>query len=169
MNLIKKINNTFKIKNTCFHSFSVIFSSMCSYFSAISWMILSKDLDRSRYVMNLRKWTTLLKLKNIFPQFFCHLQFYVLIFLCYIVNDIANIMMEYLTYLITILIVFETSLSEVILYLCLIWSHIKLQYLSTYQRWYLCLKKQICNEFKKMNDTSKIKNTCYQRVSVIFK
>ena len=91
-----------------------------------------------------------------------------LIFLCYIVNDIANIMMEYLTYLITILIVFETSLSEVILYLCLIWSHIKLQYLSTYQRWYLCLKKQICNEFKKMNDTFKIKNTCYQRVSVIF-
>ena len=103
-----------------------------------------------------------------FPQFFCHLQFYLLIFLCYIVNDIANIMMEYLTYLITILIVFETSLSEVILYLCLIWSHIKLQYLSTYQRWYLCLKKQICNEFKKMNDTFKIKNTCYQRVSVIF-
>ena len=29
---------------------------------------------------------------------------------------------------------FETSLSEVILYLCLIWSHIKLQYLSTYQK-----------------------------------
>ena len=99
-----------------------------------------------------------------FPQFFCHLQFYLLIFLCYIVNDIANIMMEYLTYLITILIVFETSLSEVILYLCLIWSHIKLQYLSTYQRWYLCLKKQICNEFKKMNDTFKIK----KHVSTVF-
>ena len=68
------------------------------------------------------------------PESFCHLQFYVLIFLCYIVDDIAIIIMEYLTYLITILIIFETSQSEVILYLCLFWSHIKLQYLSTYQK-----------------------------------
>ena len=61
------MNDTFKIKkHIYFHSSSVIFSSMCSYFSAMSWMILPKDLDRSRCVTNSRKWTTLLKLKNIY-------------------------------------------------------------------------------------------------------
>ena len=161
------MNDTFKIKNTYFHRFSVIFSSMCSYFSAMSWMILSKDLDRSRYVMNLRKWTTLLKLKKhistvflsssvlcahislLYRGWYCQYHNGILNIFNYFTDyfrnlpltptDIANIMMEYLTYLIFILIIFETSLSEVILYLCLIWSHIKLQYLSTYQKWYLCL------------------------------
>ena len=46
-----------------------------------------------------------------FPEIFCHLQFYVLIFLCYVVDDIVK----------------------------------------------RSGQKQICNEFKKMNDTFKIK------------
>ena len=50
--------------------------------------------------------------------------------------------MEYLIYLITILIISEASLSEVRLYFCLIWS----QYWLTYQKWHLWFSR-CCSQF----------------------
>ena len=80
------MNDTFKIKkHIYFHSSSVIFSSMCSYFSAMSWMILPKDLDRSRYVTNSRKWTTLLKSKNVSTVLLSSL-----VLCTHIIHDIAE-------------------------------------------------------------------------------
>ena len=51
-----------------------------SYKTSIDLYItyLPKGLNRSRYVTNLRKWTTLLKLKSMFWQFFCYLQFWII-------------------------------------------------------------------------------------------
>ena len=53
---------------------------------------LPKGLNRSRYVTNLRKWMTLLKLKSMFWQFFCYLQFW-------IIQSIKLILTNYLRFI----------------------------------------------------------------------